>query len=84
MNKPIVGMIRRRFTVQMLFMKLSSVLFILNIMLKIAPPNKETLEELLELLDDLRIKLSKASISNRTLPEFPDFKSENQAFYIIN
>jgi len=58
MNKPIVGMIRRKFTAQMLFIKLSSVLFILNVMLKIAPPDKETLEELLELLDDLRIKLS--------------------------
>jgi len=57
MNKPIVGMIKRKLTGQVLYLKLSSMLFMLNIMLKVAPPSKAQCEEMLVGLAELRVKL---------------------------
>lgn len=57
MKRPVVGVIKQRLTSQMFFWKLTSMFFVLKILLKVAPPSKEQLEEMLIALEKLKIKL---------------------------
>lgn len=57
MKRPVVGVIKQRLTSQMFFWKLTSLFFVLKTLLKVAPPSKEQLEEMLIALEELKIKL---------------------------
>jgi len=57
MRKPIIGTVRSRITSELWYWKTIVMFAKLNILLRIAPPNKETLEKLLESLEELRVKL---------------------------
>ena len=57
MNRPIIGVIKRKINAQILYMRLRSMFLVLPIMLKVAPPSKEQCEEILVALAELRVKL---------------------------
>jgi len=57
MNRPIIGVIKRKINAQILYMRLRSMLLVLPIMLKVSPPSKEQCEEMLVALAELRAKL---------------------------
>ena len=57
MKKPIVGTIRHRLTAEIFYLKLHSLLFMLNILPKISQPSKEQAEKVLMVLSELKEKL---------------------------
>jgi len=56
-KKPIVGVIKSRITAEIWHWKMIVMFAKLNTLLRISPPDKETIEQLLEYLEELKTKL---------------------------
>ena len=57
MKKPIVGVIKSRITAEIWYWKMIVMFAKLNTLLRISPPDGETIEQLLKFLEELKAKL---------------------------